>query len=131
MNRVLFSSKSPHYATPKALYQALDAEFNFNYDPCPISENSISGLMQEWGTSTYCNPPYGRDIDKWIMKGYQESQNGKTVVFLIASRTDTRWWHEYILKADEIRFIKGRLHFENSKYPAPFPSVIVIFKGAK
>lgn len=127
LNRVIFSSLSPHYRTPRALYQALDAEFNFNDDPCPLTENGIEGLFREWGTSTFLNPPYGRNIDKWLMKALQESKEGKTVVCLIASRTDKKWWHEYCMKAKEIRFIRGRLHFDNSKYPAPFPSCIVIF----
>lgn len=129
LNRVLFSSVSPSYSTPKWLYESLNAEFHFNYDPCPISDNAVDGLLTEWGSRTFCNPPYGRNIDKWIMKGYQESrENDKLVVFLIASRTDTRWWHEYVMKADEIRFLKGRLRFNGSKSNAPFPSAIVVFR---
>ncbi|MCK9526850.1 MAG: phage N-6-adenine-methyltransferase [Limnochordia bacterium] len=129
VSKVLFSSMSPSYATPEWLFRELDNEFNFNYDPCPISDNAIDGLLTEWGTRTFCNPPYGRNIGKWIMKGYQESrENGKLVVFLIASRTDTRWWHEYVMKAEEIRFIRGRLKFGDTKQNAPFPSCVVIFK---
>lgn len=75
------------------------------------------------------NPPYGRELPKWIAKGYEEWKKGKTVVFLIPSRTDTKFWHNYCMKATEIRFIKGRLKFDDQENSAPFPSAIVIFKG--
>jgi site-specific DNA-methyltransferase (adenine-specific) len=77
---------------------------------------------------TYCNPPYGRQIGAWIKKAYDESKKGKTVVMLLPCRTDTRWWHEYVMKAKEIRFIKGRLKFGGAKTNAPFPSCVVVFK---
>lgn len=124
----LFSSASQHWSTPKELYDALNKEFDFNDDPCPLSENGIDGLLREWGTRTYCNPPYGRNIGKWINKGYNESQQGKLVVMLIPCRTDTKWFHEYVLKG-EIRLIRGRLKFGDSKNSAPFPSAIVVFDG--
>ena len=126
----LFMSASCHWSTPKDLYEALDQEFHFDFDPCPISDNDIDGLLKEWsGIRIFCNPPYGRNLGKWIDKAYNESQQGKLVVLLIPSRTDTRWWHAYIMKADELRFLKGRLKFGGSKNSAPFPSVIVIFRG--
>jgi hypothetical protein len=81
------------------------------------------------GGANYVNPPYGRGIGAWIEKGYAEYLKGKTVVFLIPSRTDTRWWHDYCMKADEIRFIKGRLKFDDQENSAPFPSAIVVFRA--
>ena len=130
INKGLFSSASQHWATPKELYDALDAEFHFNDDPCPL--NPIEdGLNREWGSRTYCNPPYGREIGKWLLAAYSESLQGKTVVCLIPSRTDTRWWHDYVMKAQEIRFLKGRLKFGDSKNSAPFPSAVVVFKVIK
>ena len=123
-----FSSQRLNWKTPKAVYQVLDAEFRFDWDPCP-PDPIFDGLSVEWGQSNFCNPPYGREIPKWIKKGYEESLLGRTVVFLIPSRTDTRWWHDYCMKADEIRFIRGRLKFDDQKNSAPFPSAIVIFKG--
>lgn len=125
-NKVHFSSQRLDWKTPKAVYQILDAEFQFNHDPCPTNPK-VDGLTSEWGECNYVNPPYGREIGKWIKKGFEEWQKGKTVVFLIPSRTDTRWWHDYIMKADEIRFIKGRLKFDDQKNSAPFPSAIVIY----
>ena len=107
VNRGLFTSLRADWKTPRALYQALDAEFRFDYDPCP-AQPRFNGLESEWGNVNFVNPPYGREIMKWIQKGYEQALNGKTVVFLVPSRTDTGWWHDYIMKADEIRFIKGR-----------------------
>lgn len=115
------------WQTPKATYEELNKEFKFDFDPCPHNP-TFDGLNIEWGTSNFVNPPYGRDIPKWCKKAYEQSQKGKTVVMLIPSRTDTRWWHDYIMKANEIRFIKGRLKFDDQKNPAPFPSCVVIFK---
>ena len=126
----LMTSLSPHWATPKWLYDELNKEFNFDFDPCPL--NSIHNrLTIHWGNCNFINPPYGKEIGKWIAKAYSEAQGGATCVLLIPSRTDTKWWHDYIMKADEIRFIKGRLKFGESKNSAPFPSAIVIFKGGK
>jgi hypothetical protein len=127
INRGLFTSLRGDWKTPKALYQALDAEFHFDNDPCPVKPK-INGLESEWGNVNFVNPPYGREITSWIQKGYQENLKGKTVVFLIPSRTDTRWWHEYIMKANEIRFIRGRLKFDDQKNSAPFPSAIAVFR---
>ena len=127
INRGLFTSLRGDWRTPKALYQGLEAEFNFDHDPCPIKPK-INGLQSEWGNVNFVNPPYGKEITNWIQKGYQENLKGKTVVFLIPSRTDTRWWHDYIMRAHEIRFIRGRLKFDDQKNPAPFPSVIAIFR---
>ena len=130
INRGLFSSASIHWATPQELYDELNREFHFNDDPCPL--HSITDRLDtEWGSSTFMNPPYGREITKWLSKAYQESLKGKTIVCLIPSRTDTRWWHDFVMKAKEIRFLKGRLKFGDSRNSAPFPSCIVIFNGDK
>jgi len=127
--KVHFSSLRLNWQTPKAVYQVLDAEFGFDCDPCPHQPKG-DGLKSEWAQCNFVNPPYGRELPKWIKKGFEQWQQGKTVVFLIPSRTDTRWWHEYCMKATEIRFIKGRLRFDDQKNSAPFPSAIVIFKGS-
>ena len=126
LNKALFSSQRTDWQTPLELYQKLDEEFHFDFDPCP-HKPTFDGLTTEWGLSNFVNPPYGRQLPKWIKKGYEESQIGKLVVFLIPSRTDTQWWHDYVMKSDEIRFIRGRLKFGGAKNSAPFPSCIVIF----
>jgi site-specific DNA-methyltransferase (adenine-specific) len=123
----LFSSARQHWSTPKDLYESLNKEFDFNDDPCPLSDNGIGGLLRSWGSSTFLNPPYGNDIGKWLSKAQLEASLGKIVVCLIPSRTDTKWWHEYVMKATEVRYLRGRLKFGDSKNSAPFPSCIVIF----
>lgn len=138
--KVHFMSQRGNWKTPKVLFQALYAEFHFDCDPCPPENRKDQliycadmfrkdGLKMEWGKTSYCNPPYGREITQWIAKAYKEAKKGKTVVLLVPSRTDTAWWHDYCMKADEIRFIKGRLHFDDGPTGAPFPSAIVIFRG--
>lgn len=130
---VHFMSQSVDWATPEWLYSELNKEFCFDFDPCPLygADSGIDGLTVAWGKSTFCNPPYGRSIGLWTAKAKREArENGKTVVLLIPSRTDTKWWHEDIMEADEIRFVRGRLKFGGSKNSAPFPSAIVVFNGA-
>lgn len=128
--KVLFSSTSQDWTTPKDVYDELDKEFNFDFDPCP-NNPSFDGLNINWGVANFVNPPYKSDLqDAFIKKAYEESLLGKVCVILIPSRTDTKRWHNYILPfASEIRFIKGRLKFGGSKNSAPFPSAIIIFNG--
>ena len=138
MNDVLFSSKSVVWETPQDLFDKLNAEFHFDLDVCALPENAKcekyytpedDGLLQPWNGVCWCNPPYGRTIGKWIQKAYETFAGGGTVVMLLPARTDTKWFHEYIYNKAEIRFIKGRLKFGNSKNAAPFPSMIVVFDG--
>lgn len=137
MNDVLFSSKSVVWETPQDLFDKLNAEFHFDLDVCALPENAKcekyytpedDGLLQPWDGVCWCNPPYGRTIGKWIQKAYETFAGGGTVVMLLPARTDTKWFHEYIYNKAEIRFIKGRLKFGNSKNSAPFPSMIVVFR---
>lgn len=119
-------SGSDSYATPDDLYNALDKEFNFNFDPCPLNDDPvIDGLSIEWGSSTFMNPPYSKPYE-WVKKAYQESLKGKTVVGLLRGDTSTKWFHDYVLPYAELRFIKGRIKF-NGK-PAPFPSIIAVWR---
>lgn len=121
---VHFSSQHDNWSTPEGFYRELNKEFDFNDDPCPI--NGEGGLDRDWGSRVFCNPPYSK-IKDWMVKAYEEWQKGKIIVLLIPSRTDTRWWHDYVMKATEIRFIKGRLKFGGAKNSAPFPSALVIY----
>lgn len=136
---VHFSSKSNEWTTPQNLFDELNDEFNFTLDPCATDENAKcskyftiedDGLSKDWSNDVvFMNPPYGRGIKKWIKKAYEESLNGATVVCLIPARTDTTYWHDFIFdKADDIRFLKGRLKFGNGKNSAPFPSAIIIYE---
>ncbi len=145
IRRVLFSSARGDWETPDDLFEGLNGEFNFELDACASKDNckvsryfSIDGtglahdaLQQDWsrfGKSIWCNPPYGRQIGKWVGKAYEASQKGATVVCLLPARTDTRWFWNYILDKAEIRLIKGRLRFNGAESGAPFPSMIVIFR---
>ena len=139
---VHYSSKSNEWSTPQKLFDELDKEFNFTLDPCSTHENAKcsmhftieeNGLEQDWSKDiVFMNPPYGRGIRHWIEKAYKESNKGATVVCLIPARTDTTYWHDFIFgKADNIRFLRGRLKFGDSKNSAPFPSAIVIYRGSK
>lgn len=128
----VFSSAHVEWGTPPDLYAALEREFGkFTLDPC--SRNSVwDGKEISWyGQKVFCNPPYGKDTGKWLAKG----READLAVFLLPARTDTKWFHEYALKANEIRFFKGRLRFNNGHIAprdgdnfAPFPSMLVIYK---
>lgn len=136
---VHFSSKTNEWATPQDFFDRLNSEFNFELDPCSDGNNAKceryfteedDGLAQDWAgvaSTVFMNPPYGRAIGDWIRKAYEESRKGATVVALIPSRTDTKYWHEYVMKAKEIRLVKGRLKFGDGRNSAPFPSAVVVF----
>lgn len=137
---VHFSSKTNEWSTPQSFFDELDKEFNFTLDPCATHDNAKcdkyytiedDGLLQDWSKDiVFMNPPYGREIKYWVQKAYEESLKGATVVCLIPARTDTSYWHNYIFdKADDIRFIKGRLKFGDGKNSAPFPSAVIVYKG--
>lgn len=138
MNAVHYSSASNEWTTPQDLFTLIDTEFHFTLDPCCQHDTAKcvkhftpteNGLKQSWANETvFMNPPYGREIKKWLRKAFLESQTyGATVVCLIPARTDTSYWHEYVMQASEIRCIRGRVKFGNGAQPAPFPSAIVIF----
>ena len=139
INDALYSSNSEEWATPQSLFDELNKEFHFTLDPCATPENAKckrfftkeqDGLKQSWnGETVFCNPPYGRAIKDWVKKAHEEAVKGATVVLLIPARTDTAYFHDYIYRKHEFRFIRGRLHFNECKSPAPFPSMIVIMRG--
>lgn len=141
LNRGLFSSTTGEWETPQDVFDALNAEFGpFNLDPCATSENAKclnyytagdDGLTKPWWGKVFVNPPYGRTIKWWIRACYVATQTpdaAELVVALLPSRTDTAWWHDYVMKATEIRFIRGRLRFGGAKNSAPFPSAVVIWR---
>jgi len=129
LNDSLFKSIDHHTRTPKAYFDKLDNEFNFNLDVAP-NHSLLDMLDQNWHGNIYCNPPYNNQ-KAFIVKAIDQLERGniKKAVFLIPSRTDTKLFHEIILpKAKEIRFIKGRLKFEGKQNSAPFPSMVVVFE---
>lgn len=143
---VMFSKASDEWTTPREFFRELDREFFFGLDAAATAENAlcprhlhdaleVSWADIAWGHPIWLNPPYSK-CRQFISKAVQEARRGCTVVCLVPSRTDTRWWHSEVWDADkhqprpgvEIRFVKGRLKFGEGKNSAPFPSVVVIFR---
>lgn len=135
---VVGSSETDEWATPQWLFDQLNDEFHFTLDPCATKANAKcasfytredDGLSRPWAPErVWMNPPYGREIGRWVEKAFLQAMMGATVVCLIPSRTDTTWWHRFCMKAHEIRFIKGRVQFGDSQQNAPFPSCVVVFR---
>ena len=142
INEALFSSKKMDWCTPQKFYDDLNQEFHFVADVAATEQTKkaqfyytpeTDGLNNSWdfGGAVFCNPPYGKDMKKWIKKAFDEAKKGIKIVLLIPARTDTSYFHDYIYGKAEIRFIRGRLKFtdENGQEQgtAPFPSMLVIY----
>ncbi len=140
---LMFSSKEEKWQTPNKVFNKLNEEFNFTLDPCCQHDSAKckkyytpieDGLSQSWeGEAVFVNPPYGRELRKWVEKCYNEGQKENTkVVMLIPSRTDTTYFHDFIYHKSEIRFIRGRIKFINPTTKkagdsAPFGSMVVVY----
>lgn len=130
------ASKSVEWETPKWLFDELNSEFNFTIDVCATHDNAKcdryftikeDGLSQQWTNErVWMNPPYGREITKWVRKAYYQRFKAQIIVALLPSYTSAAWFHDYIYNKAEIRFLRGRLKFSN-KEGAPFGSIIVIW----
>ena len=134
--RALFSSKRGDWETPQEFFDALDREFHFTLDVSATPSNTkcrhyftpeVDGLKQQWTGVIWMNPPYGRDIDRWVKKAFDAAIAGATVVALLPVRSDTKWWASFVSYA-EVRFITGRLRFGGATSSAPFPSAIAIWR---
>lgn len=140
-NPVHFMRVKQDYGTPRSLFDPLDVEFGFDIDVCATAFNTkcrrfhdpeADGLKQEWRGVCWCNPPFGAGVTAWVQKAYESSQTGKaTVVCLLPARTDTRWWHLYAMKANEIRYLRGRVKFDGANHNAPFPCAVVVFRAKR
>ncbi len=127
----LFTSQRQTWRTPTALYAALDAEFGFTLDPCTVEQSGYDGLLASWeGERVFMNPPYSQ-VKGWMRKAWTEAPGCGVIVALVPSRTDTAWFHDYALRADEIRFVRGRLGYDDSKQKAPFPSMLVVYEQSQ
>ena len=134
INKGMFTSNTDLWETPQDFFDELDKEFGFDLDVCALPENAkcqryftpdVDGLKQDWSGTVWCNPPYGRQIKKWVKKA---AEAACTVVMLVPARTDTGWFHDYIYGKTEVRFIRGRLKFGEAKWNAPFPCMVVIWR---
>lgn len=135
---VMTRSGDMTWATPQAWFDYLDLEFGFTLDPCCVHETAKckkhftpteDGLAQPWTDErVFMNPPYGRELVRWMKKAHDEAlTGGALVVCLVPARVDTDWWHRFASKG-EIRFPKGRVKFAGAENSAPFPVAIVIFR---
>ena len=123
MNKALFSSDKEDWETPQDLFDKLNKEFKFTVDVASSDKNykvkkhytiKDDGLSKDWNNEVvWCNPPYGREIKKWVKKAWESNA---LVVMLLPARTDTKWFHNYIYNKDSVKisFIKGRLKFVRS-----------------
>ena len=137
MNKGMFTSGYSDWETPQEFFDAVYEIYRFDLDVCATHSNAKcpryytkkeDGLLQTWSGICWMNPPYGREIARWVRKAYESALNpGTVVVCLLPARTDTRWWHDYVIAhAQRVVFIKGRLRF-SGKGSAPFPSALVVF----
>jgi phage N-6-adenine-methyltransferase len=136
--KVYHASLRTEVGTPWDVFDPYNDEFGFSLDVCATATNrkcacffsrTDNGLLQAWGREIcWMNPPYGREIGLWMAKAYQSSLAGATVVCLVPARTDTQWWHAWVLGKGEVRFRKGRVHFDGYADPAGFPCLAVIYR---
>ena len=136
INNCFVTSNTDLWSTPQDFFDQQNAMYGpFEMDVCADKSNAkcvvyfdknTDGLKQIWSGKCWMNPPYGREIKKWMEKAYQSSGNGTVVVCLVPARTDTKWWHDFAIKGN-VKFIRGRLKFGGAKHNAPFPSAIVVF----
>lgn len=131
------TSERGDWRTPRQLFDWLNREFRFEFDIAATEENALAPLFDgdiagPWRGTVWCNPPYGRAIGLWVEKAYRSARAGATVVCLLPARTDTSWWHEYVMKSPDVRFLRGRLRFTHPDHRgqsrAPFASVVVVFR---
>lgn len=143
--RGMFSSDSVEWETPQDFFNALDVEFDFTLDAAASSKNTKcrryytaedDGLAQDWSMErVWINPPYGRGdlTGRWVRAAAQRMHNPvrrpEVVVMLVPARTDTQWFHEYVLGKAEIRFVRRRIKFVGAPYNAPFPCLVLVFRG--
>lgn len=141
ISRKKYPNRRDDWSTPLDFFLRLDQEFNFTLDACASVDNTkcdryitreVDAFTVSWvdlaeGGAVWVNPPYQRGLKKWVMKAYQESLKGVTVVMLVIAHTDTTWWHDIAMRAQEIRLVKGLLEFSR-RGRAPFASAVLIFR---
>jgi site-specific DNA-methyltransferase (adenine-specific) len=132
----LFKSDSTEWETPGSIFDPLNKEFNFTLDVAASAQNAKcrdfltkddDGLSVPWSGVCWCNPPYGRGMKDWLWKAAVEMARGATTVALIPARTNTEWFHEICFRLGEVRFVRGRHKFGDSKHGLPWPLAVVIF----
>lgn len=136
-NKEKFDTGKQTWKTPDIIFLPLDSEFSFETDLACDEENKLcpigfteqdESLSKEWVGVNWLNPPFGK-VKLWVKKAYEETRkDGTIIVMLIFSKTNTVWWHDYVMRAKEVRLIKGRPKFKGAKHGLPFPLSIVVFQ---
>lgn len=137
MNPVHYSSAKGDWETPWDIFNPIDANYHFTLDVCASQNNAkceryftkeTNGLEQSWANEVcWMNPPYGRQIVPWVKKASEEVQRGAIIVALLPARTDTKWFHDYVLPFAKVQFLKGRIIFVGASHGAPFPSILAFY----
>jgi phage N-6-adenine-methyltransferase len=145
VNEALFKSGKMDWGTPQGFFDRLDEEFGFTLEACAKRDNAKAynylgpdqeyegwrnGLAAQWPGVVWMNPPYGREVGIWCAYASGQALHNHLchkVVALLPARTDTTWWHDWVMLAAEVRLVRGRLRFEGAENSAPFPSVVVIW----
>jgi len=139
-----FRTENQSWETPDELFSTLNNEFHFEIDLAATKQNTKcesffseedDALSKIWIGVGWLNPPYGgikkNAIKNWVRKAFEETRKkGCVVVMLIPARTNTEWWHNYCMKAKEIRFIQGRPKFKGNVHGLPQPLAIIVFENS-
>ena len=142
VNEGMFTSDSAEWETPHAFFAAIDSVYAFTLDAAASDENAKceryytkedNALEQRWPGVVWCNPPYGREISDFVKKASEEIlwSDTELIIMLVPCRTDTKWWQQYAMKADEIMLIGRRLKFVGAPTSAPFPSALLFFREGR
>jgi len=126
------------WETPQLLFNNLHSEFNFTLDVCALKYNAkcevfftpeLDGLSQEWQGVCWCNPPFDKTMGSWIEKSYLSAQQGATVVCLFPGNYhDNKWWHDFVMRSSEIRYMRGRCKFHHFERVTSMRTLIVVFR---
>jgi len=140
---VVHSTGKDDWETPNNLFSYFDticggfhidaAAHKFNAKCANFFSEELSALDRDWDvfgydTNVWLNPPYSQN-NEFIQKAYEQSSKVNAVYCLLPVRTCTHWWHKYVMKADTVFLIRGRVKFVNAMHGAPFPSCVVVFTG--
>ena len=134
-----FNRDKKDYETPDNIFNPLNEEFGFTLDVCSNDANAKcerhyteedDGLNMEWNGVCWMNPPFGRVMKKWVKKAFDEWKRGNTVVCLLPARTNTVWWHDWVMQG-EVRFLRGEIKFKGYERGLWMPMAIVVFKACQ
>jgi phage N-6-adenine-methyltransferase len=126
------------WSTPQPIFDVLNKEFEFQVDLCADPDNAKCknwldrqvSLDTDWsgeGTA-WLNPPYGKDITDWVRKA---ARTNRRIVGFLPGRTNAPWWHDHVMQAIELRFVRRKVSFANGegcKGVPPWGAVVAIWE---